>query len=77
MSGLTRTVPMADQVRDLLKQHRDRVPHDRSDLSSAASAANSLTGGRCAAATRNPETSNLRPLRFHDLRHTLGSIAIN
>ncbi|MBA3327621.1 MAG: hypothetical protein H0T43_04890 [Solirubrobacterales bacterium] len=31
-SGLTRTVPTAEQVRGLLKNHRDRVPHARGDL---------------------------------------------
>jgi integrase len=31
-SGLTRTVPMAEQVRDLLKAHRKLVAYDRADL---------------------------------------------
>ena len=77
-SGLTRTVPTAEQVHDLLKEHRDRVPHARGDLVFPGERGEFLDGSalrrRYKKALANAE---LRPLRFHDLRHTFGSIAIN
>lgn len=77
-SGLTRTVPMAEQVRDLLKEHRKRVPHDRADLVFPGERGEYLDGSALTRRYKKAlKAANLRPLRFHDLRHTFGSIAID
>jgi integrase len=77
-SGLTRTVPMADQVRDLLKAHHARVRHARADLVFGGEHGEYLDGSALRRRyKRTLERAQLRPLRFHDLRHTFGSIAIN
>lgn len=77
-SGLARTVPMAEQVRDLLEAHRERVPHGRSDLVFPGEHSEYLDGSALRRRYKNAlKTAKLRPLRFHDLRHTFGSIAIN
>ncbi len=77
-SGLTRTVPTAKQVHALLKEHRDCVAHGRADLVFGGERGEFLDGSalrrRYKKALKN---AGLRPLRFHDLRHTFGSIAIN
>jgi integrase len=77
-SGLTRTVPTAEQVRDLLKEHRDRVAHARGDLVFPGERGEYLDGSALRRRYKKAlEKAKLRPLRFHDLRHTFGSIAIN
>ena len=77
-SGLTRTVPMAEQVRDLLKEHRKRVPHNRADLVFPGERGEYLDGSALTRRYKKAlKAAELRPLRFHDLRHTFGSIAID
>jgi integrase len=77
-SGLTRTVPMAEQVRDLLKEHRKRVPDGRADLVFPGERGEYLDGSALTRRYKKAlERAGLRPLRFHDLRHTFGSIAID
>jgi integrase len=77
-SGLTRTVPMAEQVRDLLKEHQKRVAHARTDLVFGGERGEYLDGSALRRRYKKTlEKAKLRPLRFHDLRHTFGSIAIN
>lgn len=77
-SGLTRTVPMAEQVRDLLKEHQGRVAHARTDLVFPGERGEYLDGSALRRRYKKAlEKAELRPLRFHDLRHTFGSIAIN
>jgi integrase len=77
-SGLTRTVPMADQVQDLLQAHRKTIPHDRGDLVFPGERAEYLDGAALRRRYKKAlEKSKLRKLRFHDLRHTFGSIAID
>lgn len=76
-SGLTRTVPMAEQVRDLLKSHRKTVPHGRGDLVFPGERGEYLDGSALRRRYKKTlERAKLRKLRFHDLRHTFGSIAI-
>ena len=77
-SGLTRTVPMAEQVRDLLKAHRKLVPADRAELIFPGERGEYLDGSALRRRYKKAlKTAKLRPLRFHDLRHTFGSIAID
>jgi integrase len=77
-SGLTRTVPMAEQVRELLTAHQDRVSHGRSDLVFGGERGEYLDGSALRRRYKKAlDRAQLRPLRFHDLRHTFGSIAIN
>jgi integrase len=77
-SGLTRTVPMAEQVRDLLNEHRDRIAHARGDLVFPGEGGEFLDGSALRRRYKKAlVNAKLRPLRFHDLRHTFGSIAIN
>jgi integrase len=77
-SGLTRTVPMAEQVRDLLKDHRKRVAHERTDLLFPGERGEYLDGSALTRRYKKAlKAAKLRPLRFHDLRHTFGSIAID
>jgi len=77
-SGLSRTVPMAEQVRDELDAHRRRVPHYRADLVFPGERGEFLDGSALRRRYKKAlERAELRPLRFHDLRHTFGSIAIN
>lgn len=78
-SGHARTVPMVAQVHDALgalKQRAGRV--GAGDLVFPGHDGGHLDGSalrRRYAAAR--ERAGLRPLRFHDLRHTFGSLAIN
>ncbi len=77
-SGLVRTVPMADQVQKLLKVHRKTVPRGREELVFPGERGEYLDGS--ALRRRYKKTlvdAKLRKLRFHDLRHTFGSIAID
>ncbi len=77
-SGLTRTVPLAEQVRDLLKAHRKLVPSDRAELVFPGERGEYLDGSALRRRYKKVLTAaKLRPLRFHDLRHTFGSIAID
>ena len=77
-SGLTRTVPMAEQVQELLTVHRKAVPHDRGDLVFPGERAEYLDGAALRRRYKKAlEKAKLRKLRFHDLRHTFGSIAID
>ncbi len=77
-SGLTRTVPLAEQVRDLLKAHRKLVPADRAELVFPGERGEYLDGSALRRRYKKAlKSAKLRPLRFHDLRHTFGSIAID
>ena len=77
-SGLTRTVPMADQVQKLLKAHRKTVPHAREQLVFPGERGEYLDGSALRRRYKKAlDDANLRKLRFHDLRHTFGSIAID
>jgi integrase len=77
-SGLTRTVPMAEQVQTLLKAHRKTVAHGRADLVFPGERAEYLDGAALRRRYKKAlEKATLRKLRFHDLRHTFGSIAID
>ncbi|MGO9321230.1 MAG: tyrosine-type recombinase/integrase [Solirubrobacteraceae bacterium] len=78
-SGLARTVPMAKQVLATLKAHKRRLGDaGRETLLFPGERGPYLDGS---ALRRRYKTAlvkaKLRPLRFHDLRHTFGSIAIN
>jgi integrase len=69
---------MAEQVRDLLNEHRDRVGHARGDLVFPGERGEFLDGSALRRRYKKALVkAKLRPLRFHDLRHTFGSIAIN
>jgi integrase len=78
-SGLTRTLPMAEHVRDLLKAHKKLVPRNRADLVFPGERGEHLDGPALRRRYKKAlERADLRPLRFpHDLRHTFGSIAID
>jgi integrase len=78
-SRKARTVPMVQEVAELLKGLHDRGHHaGRGDLVFV-----SEDGGHIdASALRRRyiaarDKAGIRPLRFHDLRHTFGSLAIN
>lgn len=78
-SGLTRTIPMAEQVIAALKAQKRRLPSaEREDLVFPGERGEYLD---CSALRRRYKkaltAAKLRPLRFHDLRHTFGSTAIN
>lgn len=77
-SGLTRTVPMAEQVRDLLKAHKKLVSDDRAALVFPGERGEYLDGSALRRRYKKAlDEAKLRKLRFHDLRHTFGSIAID
>jgi len=77
-SGLTRTVPLAEQVRDLLKAHSKLVPSDRAELVFPGERGEYLDSSALRRRYKKSlEKAKLRKLRFHDLRHTFGSIAID
>lgn len=77
-SGLTRTVPMAEQVRDLLKAHSKLVPSDRAELVFPGERGEYLDGSALRRRYKKAlDKAKLRKLRFHDLRHTFGSITID
>jgi len=76
-SGLVRTVPMARQVNQLLASHRKTVPHGRADLAFPGERGEYLDGSAITRRYKKAlEKAKLRKLRFHDLRHTFGTIAI-
>jgi len=65
-------------VHAVLKEHRDRVAHGRADLVFPGERGEFLDGSALRRRYKKAlESAELRPLRFHDLRHTFGSIAIN
>ena len=67
-----------EQVRDLLKAHRKLVSSDRSELPFPGERGEYLDGSALRRRHKKTlTTAKLRPLRFHDLRHTFGSIAID
>jgi integrase len=78
-SRKARTVPMVQEVATLLASLRERSHHvGRADLVFV----NEEGGHVDASALRRRyiaarEEAGIRPLRFHDLRHTFGSLAIN
>lgn len=78
-SGKVRTVPMVPAVAEALTRLRDREYFTGSDdlvfpSSSGGHIDASALRRRYVRALRG---ASLRPLRFHDLRHTFGSLAIN
>ena len=78
-SGLARTVPMAEQVLATLKAHKRR-PGDtgREALVFPGERGSYLDGSALRRRYKKALVrAGLRPLRYHDLRHTFGSIAIN
>jgi integrase len=69
---------MADQVQTLLNAHRKSVPNDRADLVFPGERAEYLDGAALRRRYKKAlEKAKVRKLRFHDLRHTFGSIAID
>ena len=78
-SRRSRTVPMVDKVAGALKELKQRGRHTaNSDNVFVSRKGTPLDGSalrRRYLATL--EAAGLRPLRFHDLRHTFGSLAIN
>lgn len=78
-SRKSRTVPMVDKVADTLKQLKKRGHHtSRGDHVFVSRDGSPLDGSalrRRYIATL--DAAGLRRLRFHDLRHTFGSLAIN
>jgi integrase len=78
-SRKSRTVPMVDRVADTLKQLKKRGHHTaRGDHVFVSRDGTPLDGSalrRRYIATL--DAAGLRRLRFHDLRHTFGSLAIN
>jgi integrase len=78
-SGLSRAVPLADQVVSrlrALKRRGDRTGRD--DLVFPGERGEYLDGSALRRRYKQAlEDAGLRPLRFHDLRHTFGSIAID
>lgn len=78
-SRKSRTVPMIDKVAELLGQLKDRGHHvSKTDLVFVSRDGNNVDGS--AVRRRYHATldaAGLRRLRFHDLRHTFGSLAIN
>jgi integrase len=78
-SGLSRAVPMADQVVAGLNSLTHRVDRTaREDLVFPGERGEYLDGSALRRRYKQAlEDAELRPLRFHDLRHTFGSIAID
>jgi integrase len=78
-SGLARTVPMAKQVLTTLKSHRRRLAYSgREDLVFPGQRGEYLDNSALRRRYNKAlEKAKLRKLRFHDLRHTFGSISIN
>jgi integrase len=78
-SGLARTVPMAEQVLATLEAQRRRLADaDREALVFPDTRGVYLDGSALRRRYKSAlKTAELRPLRFHDLRHTFGSVAIN
>lgn len=78
-SGLTRTVPMAEQVTAALRTHKRRLSDtSRESLVFPGTRSAYLDGSALRRRYKKALiAAKLRPLRFHDLRHTFGSIAIN
>ena len=78
-SGLTRTVPMAEQVTATLKAQKRRLSDTgRESLVFPGTRGVYLDGSALRRRYKKALTlAKLRPLRFHDLRHTFGSIAIS
>lgn len=78
-SGLARTVPMAEQVAETLNELHDSRPGvSRDDLVFPGERGEYLDNSALRRRYKDAlERAGVRPLRFHDLRHTFGSIAIN
>lgn len=66
-SGLTRTVPLAEQVQELLKAHRNTVPHGRADLVFPGERAEDLDGAALRPRYKKAlQQAKLRKLRFYE-----------
>jgi integrase len=78
-SGLARTVPMAEQVLATIKAHKRRLRNTgREALVFPGERSKYLDGSALRRRYKKAlEKAKLRPLRYHDLRHTFGSVAIN
>jgi integrase len=79
-SGLVRTVPLAEQVVAVLTKLKRRGSRTgREDLVFPGERGNEYLDGSALRRRYKDalKRAELRPLRFHDLRHTFGSIAIN
>jgi integrase len=69
---------MSGQVATALKAHRKRVAHGRDDLVFPGHRGEYLDSTALRKRFKKAiEKAKLRPLRFHDLRHTFGSLMIN
>jgi integrase len=77
-SGLGRAVPMVDEVAQTLARLADRDYFvDADDLVFPGVAGGHLDGSALRRRFKVArDAAKLRPLRFHDLRHTFGSVAI-
>ena len=78
-SGLSRTVPMAKQVVKALKAHKRRLTDTgRDDLVFPGERGEYLDSSALRRRYKKAlKKAKLRQLRFHDLRHTFGTTAIN
>jgi integrase len=77
-SGLGRVLPLMDEVAEVLARLGDRDRWtDPDDLVFSGEAGEPLDGSALRRRfKRARDAAGLRPLRFHDLRHTFGSVAI-
>jgi integrase len=78
-SRKSRTVPMVDKVGDRLLELKQRGHHTaKSSLVFISREGTNVDGSALRRRYLNTlEAAGLRRLRFHDLRHTFGSLAIN
>ena len=78
-SGKLRSVPLVDAAAEwLARLDRERASHDDGQLVFAELDGSHLSDGRLRwRYAKALERAGLRPLRFHDLRHTFGSLAIS
>jgi integrase len=78
-SRRSRSVPMVDEVADTLNAlHARETSIGRDDLVFPSADGEHIDASALRRRyTRARDRAGLRPLRFHDLRHTFGSLAIN
>lgn len=78
-SRKSRTVPMVDKVAEALRQQKQRpFMTDNTNLVFVSRERTNVDGSALRRRyVRTLDAAGLRQLRFHDLRHTFGSLAIN